>query len=306
MLELFNKKESQETIPEWISILEESKQRWFLFLEKLEQKIEELCQAAIPELKDLMATDDDIYKRTFERFYRGINGQMDNIRQKVSDTYEEKIIKLYESIKCEVNALHPNARVLSEFRSVCSKRYHTDFEEKFQYWQNQLEKTHESDLEIEYNKTVLDYESTKDNFNCSQCGAKITIEKIFFITTYLPCSHCQTQNTFEPSTQARMIQNFAKELAQQRTSHLYELFVAEENKERDLYHKRHELSLTIIHEKDKNVLQEMQDLENQRQKAITNAPKIYHNYLRAMYDELNKIMPDLKNHHEQLYKNQVN
>ncbi|GAA6768084.1 hypothetical protein AAFH68_40360 [Flavobacterium sp. CGRL1] len=49
----------------------------------------------------------------------------------------------------------------------------------------------------------------------------------------------------------------------------------------------------------------MDDLEEQRQAAIKNAPKLYQVYLRAMYDEWNKITPDLKEHNEKMYQNQL-
>ncbi|MDR7210144.1 hypothetical protein [Flavobacterium piscis] len=311
MLGLFNNKKGEAgTSPEWLQTLDESKERLFLFLDKLEAKMEELCSAAIPELNDLMANDEDIYKRTFHRVYAGVNGQLSNIRQKASDVYDEKIIDLYENINAKVSVLNPHHSLLSNFRTECSERHHRKFEEKYQYWQNQLEKTQERDLEIEYQKVLTEYNSIKNSFNCKQCGGNITIEKIFFIDTYIPCMHCQTQNTFEPSTQARMLQIFARNLAEQRTAHLYEIYQTEYNKERDLYHKKHELSLSRIHENDKNALAQkqvqMEELENQRQESIKNAPKLYRIYLRAMYDEWNKITPDLKEHHEKLYENQIN
>lgn len=309
MLGLFNKKQSKDPAPEWIATLEESKERWFIFLDKLEIKIEELCTSAIPELKELMATDEDVYKRTFGRVYSGVNGQLENIRKKARETLEEKILGIYDNIKFDVSVQHPYYNNLSDFRSVCHDR-HNNFEKKYQYWNDQLEKTREVDLEIDYQKIVQEYDAIKNKFNCKQCGGNITIEKIFFITTYISCSHCQTQNTFEPSTQSRMLLNFAKQLAEQRTAHLYELYSVEKNKERELYHERHELSLTRIHEKNKQTLdqkaKEMEDLEKRRQEAIVNAPKLYHSYLRAMFDELNKITPDLKEHNEKLYNNQIN
>lgn len=310
MFGLFNKNSGSESLPEWFASLEESKERLFLFLDKLESKMEELCTAAIPELKELLANDEDMYKRTFHRVYAGVNGQLSNIRQKASDVYDEKIIDLYETINAEVSVLNPHHNILSDFRTDCSERYHRKFEEKYQYWLNQLEKTQERDLEIEYQKILTEYNTIKNGFNCKQCGGSITIEKIFFIETYIPCSHCQTQNTFEPSTQARNLQNFARNLAEQRTAHLYEAYQTENNKEREFYHQKHELNLSTIHEKDKKTLsgiqEKMNDLENQRQESIKNAPKLYHIYLRAMYDEWNKITPDLKEHHEKLYENQLN
>ena len=310
MLGLFNKNTGSDSLPEWFATLEESKERLFLFLDKLESKMEELCTEAIPELKELLANDEDMYKRTFHRVYAGVNGQLSNIREKARDVYDEKINDLYENIKSEISVLHPHYNLLSGFRNDCSKRHHQDFEGRYQHWQNQLEKTQERDLEIEYQKILAEYDAIKNGFNCKQCGGNITIEKIFFIETYIACSHCQTQNTFEPSSQASNLQNFARNLAEQRTAHLHEAFEIENNKERELYHKKHELNLSTIQKKDKKILAAIQaqidELEKQRQEAIKNAPKLYHIYLRAMYDEWNKITPDLKEHHEKLYENQIN
>lgn len=309
MFGLFNKQNNEETaIPEWNTELQESQQRWFAFLEKLETKMEELATAAIPELKQLLQEDEDLYKRTFHRVLAGINGQLNNIREKARDTYDEKINNLYYDLNSQVSVLSPHHNLLSDFRTACSNR-HNQFERNFEYWSNQIEKTQERDLEIEYQKILHEFEAIKDKFSCKQCGGNITIDKIFLIETYIPCPYCKSQNTFAPSTQARMLQNIAQGLAQQRTIHLYEAFETENNKERELYHQRHELSLSKIHEKDSKVLSEinakMDQLENERQNTIDNAPKLYQVYIRAMYDEWNKITPDLKEHNEKMYQNQL-
>jgi len=308
---LFNNKknEKEEAFPEWYPELQESQQRWFTFLEKLESKMEELATAAIPELKQLLEDDDDFYKRTFHKVYSGVNGQLNNIREKARDTYEEKINDVYYRYDSQVSVLSKHHSLLSDFRSACGDRYHDEFENKYDYWRKQIEKTQERDLEIEYEKILNEFETIKDKFNCTQCSGNITIEKIFLIETYITCPYCQTQNTFAPSTQGRNLQNIARGLAEQRTAHLYEEFETENDKERDLYHQRHELSLSKIHESDKKVLSEIQakmdELEEQRQFAIKNAPKLKQIYLRAMYDEWNKITPDLKEHNEKMYQNQL-
>jgi RNA polymerase-binding transcription factor DksA len=308
MFGLFNKPQ-EEKWPEWHAELQESRQRWFAFLDKLEIKMEELCMASIPELKEMLATDDDIYKRAFQRVYAGVNGQLDHIREKARDTFEEKISDVYATLSAGVSVLHPHHDLLDDFRNSCGDRYHREFEEKYQHWRNQLEKTQERDLEVEYEKILSEFEAIKNKFHCKQCGGNITIEKLFFMETYISCPHCQTQNTFEPGTQARMLQNFARGLAEQRTAHLLEAYEAANNAERDLYHERHTLSLSTIHEKDKKVLAQkqaqMDALESQRQEAIASAPVLYRTYLRAMYDEWNKITPDLKEHNEKMYENQL-
>ncbi|WP_264530751.1 hypothetical protein [Flavobacterium sp. N502540] len=307
MFGLFNK-QKDEALPEWHSELQQSQERWFNFLEKLEAKLEEFATAAIPELKEILQSDDDLYKRAFHRVYSGVNGQLSNIREKARDTYEEKIIDVYNHYNSQISVLSKHHNLVSDFRSVCSDRYN-DFEDHYEYWRKQIEKTQERDLEIEYQKILDEFEAIKNKFNCTQCGGNIEIEKIFLIETYIQCPYCNTQNTFAPSTQARNLQNIARGLAEQRTAHLYEAFEIENNKERELYHKRHELSLSKIHESDKKVLSQilakMEELEEQRQFVIKNAPKLHQIYLRAMYDEWNKITPDLKEHNEKMYQNQL-
>lgn len=303
------KKEKEESLPDWYCELQESQERWFSFLEKLETKMEEFATAAIPELKQILEEDDDLYKRTFQKVYSGVNGQLNNIREKARDTFEEKILDTYQNINSQVSVLSKYYGLISDFRTVCSDRYHRGFEDKYEYWRKQIEKTQERDLEIEYQKILDEFESIKDKFSCKQCGGNITIEKIFLIETYISCPYCKTQNTFAPSTQGRNLQSIARGLAEQRTAHLQEAYEIENEKERALYHQRHELSLSTIHETDKKILSEinakMDELEEQRQSAIQNAPKLYHTYLRAMYDEWNKITPDLKEHNEKMYQNQL-
>ncbi|KFF05486.1 hypothetical protein [Flavobacterium reichenbachii] len=308
MFGLFNKQKGEEALPEWYSELQESQERWFIFLEKLDAKMEEFATAAIPELKEILQSDDDLYKRTFHRVYSGVNGQLSNIREKARDTYEEKILNVYYHYNSQISVLSKHHNLVSDFRNNCSDRYN-DFENRYEYWRTQIEKTQERDLEIEYQKILDEYEAIKNKFNCTQCGGNIQIEKIFLIETYISCPYCKTQNTFAPSTQARNLQHIARGLAEQRTVHLYEEFETENNKERELYHERHELGLSKIHESDKKVLNEIQskmdDLEQQRQFVIKNAPKLHQIYLRAMYDEWNKITPDLKEHNEKMYQNQL-
>jgi RNA polymerase-binding transcription factor DksA len=304
----FTKKEEEK--PEWIAQAQENKERIFIFFDKLEAKMKELCEAAIPELTETLNTDDDIYKRTYGRLAAGIKGQLENIRKKAYDIYEEKINDFYSDVKSDVSVMSPYYDVLSDFRTACSDRYHKQFEEQYQYWREKIDETSYEDMEVQYKKILDEFEAIKNKFNCKQCGGNIAIEKIFFITTFITCPHCQTQNTFEPSTQAGGLESLGRELAEQRTAHLLKAYNDENKKERDLYHERHTLSLSRIHEKDKKELarvnQLMDELELQRQNAIKDAPPLYEKYLRAMFDEWNKIVPDLAIHNEKFYERMLN
>lgn len=307
MFNLFKK--DQPSQPVWLPELQETRERWFTFLDKLEDKMEELCTAAIPELRDLLVNDDDMYKRTFLKVQAGVKGQLDHIRKKAADTFDEKVNNVFYRVEAATSVLDGNYSLLHDFRTACSDRYHHTFEEKWQLWYERLNETAVQDREGEYRAILTDFQNNQDKFSCKQCGSPIRIEKIFLISTYITCPHCQTQNTFEPGTQARNLQNIARELAEQRTVHLYKAYQQEEALERELYHKNHELKLSIIHEKDraklKQVEQTMAENESRRQESIRNAPQLHVQYLRAMYDEWNSITPDLKEHNEKMYLNQI-
>ncbi len=298
----FGKKKEEEA-PEWIAEIQETQERFFAFIDKLEAKLIELCDAAIPELEDVFKTDEDPYKRTHGNLLSGIAGQIQNIRQKAHDTYEVKVTDLFRSIKDDVNITDPNHDKLYDFRTACSDK-HNNFDDVISFWRERINQTGNVDYEIEYQAIVNDFEKIKNQFNCSQCGANIPITKIYFTISYIKCSSCSTQNTFEPSTKARGLEQVARSLAEQRTYHLLEDYHSENTKEREIYHEAHQLKLGR-HDLDKNQKQQIEnqlvELENKRQEAIKNAPILYQKYLRAMFDEWNKLIPDLTEQNEKFY-----
>lgn len=310
MFGLFKNKGEDNKIPEWLPLLQETESRWFVFLEKLEAKAAELCTEAIPALKEMANDDTDFDKRNFYKVMSGVKGQLRNIRDKGYNAYDEKILNFQYQLKEEVSLLSPQHEFISDFRNRCAERWNKDFQDTLNNWEAKIEDASKQDYEAAYKKILTEYESIKNKFTCKQCGSPITIEKIFFISTYIACQSCSTQNTYEPSSQARSLQLIARDLAKQRTEHLYQAFLAENSLERELYFKKHTLSLSRIHEKDKSVLtqkeQQMEELENRRQQVIVNAPILYQVYLRAMYDEWNNITPDLAAHNEVMYQNEIN
>lgn len=236
-------------------LIEETRQiqeRWFAFLEKLEQRMQEVCEAAVPELKDVYASDTDPYKRAHGRMLSGLLGQISQMRQKANEVREEKVIGLK----------------LHEFQMACYER-HRIFEDNVTKYEELLQSAvGEPDLETPYRNLLEDFEKTKDRFKCTQCGGNITIPRLFAIATYVSCPHCQTQNTFYPSTEAQMVLHNARALAEQRTKHLLKAYESSETKD----------------------------------------PALYRQYLRAMFDEWNSITPDMaaenEKFHERLLKDQ--
>ncbi|MVT09101.1 zinc finger-like domain-containing protein [Chitinophaga tropicalis] len=232
-------------------ILKQTQERWFVFLEKLEARMEEMCTAAIPELKKVFEEDQDPFKRAHGRMLSGLLGQLRQMREKADEVREEKIIGTMYSV----------GDIAYDFREACYDR-HNEFEEKLQRYTELLEETAERrDLEAFYQEQLAAFEAIRDKFTCKQCGGKITISKMFFIATYMTCSYCQTQNTFLPSTGAQLVLHQARSLAEQRTAHLQKAY----------------------------------------EDGYPNDPLLYKQYLRAMFDEWNKIVPDMAAENEKFY-----
>lgn len=232
-------------------IIRQTQERWFVFLEKLETRMEEMCTAAIPELKKIFEEDQDPYKRAHGRMLSGLLGQLRQMQQKANEVREEKIIGL----------LYSAAHTPHAFREACFSR-HNEFEERLHYYTSLLEETAtRHDLEAVYQEQLAAFEQIRDKFSCKQCGGKITIPKMFFIATYIACPYCQTQNTFFPSTGAQLVLHQARSLAERRTAHLLKAY--EESNPKD--------------------------------------PALYRQYLRSMFDEWNKIVPDMTAENEKFY-----
>ena len=297
----FFSSKKEDKLPEWYAQVKENQERFFVFLDKMENKMMELCEASIPELTELYKNDPDIFHREYGRLKAGVLGQLEQIREKVDDVHEEKILDLYSEINHSgVRATHPHYGLLNDFRNQCGDRYRQQFEVKLEEWTDKINETSAEDLEIKYQNVLKEYDAIKGKFTCKQCGSPITIEKIFLIETFVNCPSCNTQNTFSPSTQAQMLQHFAQDLARQRTASLYQAIRNAEQKERDLYQKMHELKLKITFEKDKKLAAQYQQqrdvFEKERQEAIDSLPVLNEQYTRAKYAEWIKIVPDFKEH----------
>jgi hypothetical protein len=310
MFGLFNKnnENSVSLSVEWLPQIQENQQRFFDFLNKIEVRMQELTDAAVPELTEMRNSTDESFKMDFRRMKSGIDGQLENIRKKVYDVHDEKILDLFNEIKHNYSPKDKERDILNAFRNDCRSRYNL-FEEKYQAARNAVDATDYEDYEIAYEKVLNEYATIKDKFHCKQCGSLISIEKIFFINVHLNCSACQTQNTFEPSTHARMVQHFAQNLAHQRATDLYEKYKIESEKERLYYHEMHPLKLSLHFEKDTKIKSEtetkIEDLEAKRQESIQNTPIFYKDYLHKKYTEWKKITPDMEAHLETRLQNEL-
>jgi RNA polymerase-binding transcription factor DksA len=284
--------------------MHETKERFFVFIGKLEEKLKEFTAASIPELKELNNTDTDQFKRGYLRMKSAVLGQLDSIQKKAVDVKEEKIAGYIFPFND-----HEISKLYSEFRNECYDRF-LQLDELYARCRQEVEDTYSEDFELQYQKILDEYESIKDKFHCKQCGSPIAIDKLYFTTTYITCPACQTRNTFEPSSLAKMLEHIGRSLAEQRTRHLLKEHDEIPRQTQILYMQRHELELSLIHENDKTIVEQkkaqIQAIEKQQQDLESKRPALYQNYLRAMFDEWNKINPALADEHEKFYTRLLN
>jgi hypothetical protein len=310
MFDLFKKHTTEDNLPDWYPELIETQERFFTFLTKLEEKMEELCSAAIPELKELQQNDTDPYKRNFARMQAAVLGQLDTVNLKANTIQQEKILNYKYELERRTDELNKYRNLITEFNSKCSDRYCYQFKTTLQQWIDKVRETAVEDLEIKYQNVLKEYNDIKDKFTCKQCGGTITIEKIFYLNTFVTCSYCQTQNSFEPSTQAKMVLNFAQELAIQRSKNDSDLYNAAIEKERDLYLKRHQLKISSIANNDskqkQQLLAEIQQINQERNHTIDSFEGLYIKFIDKKYKEWLKILPDNAEHLQQRKQNELN
>jgi uncharacterized Zn finger protein (UPF0148 family) len=300
----FNNEFENSRIPVVKKEMQETKERFFTFIGKLEDKLREFTAASIPELVELNNTDTDQFKRGYHRMKSAVLGQLDSIQKKALDVKEEKITCFpFPSDDHEIS------KIYHQFRNECYDRFF-QLDELYSKCREEVEGTHQEDFESKYQKILDEYETLKDKFRCEQCGSPVTIDKIYFTTTYITCPSCQTRNTFEPSSQAKMLEHIGRSLAEQRTSHLLEEHDEIPQKTQALYLQRHEIELSLIHESDKRIIEQkraqIQELEKQKVELESKRPALYQTYLRAMFDEWNKINPALTDEHEKFYNRLLN
>lgn len=264
MFDFFKKKYDNPMLAEE---MRQTQERWFVFLQKLEERMEEVCEAAIPQLIEIFEEDTDPYKRAHGRMLAGLLGQVRQMRTKADEVREQKIINFAHAAEDSFPSItSPGGSsyysMLHKFKEACYER-HRAFEENVTRYEDLLQNAAgEPDLETPYRNLLEEFEKTKDRFVCTQCSGNITIPKLFSIATYVTCPHCQTQNTFYPSTEAQMVLHNARSLAEQRTAHLLKAYESDDHKDPDLYRQ----------------------------------------YLRAMFDEWNSIVPDMAEENEKFYE----
>lgn len=281
--------------------------RWRNFILKLEDRLVELYEVSIPELAETYKMDKDINKMAYHRMVSGVLGQVLHIIHKADSVFAEKVRNEFDEMEVN-NPAEKSSKVIYDKKEICATLLR-EFTDRAYIWYNKIKAAEYINLEEKYEAILHEFELTKNKFKCTQCGNYIILEKIFFNATHIECLSCKTQNTYRPSSKISQLEHLSRTLAEQRTKHLLQNYEREVKKERDLYHQIHNLKLSIILEKNIQkkieVEKQINMLEIQRKQSIEEAPKLYIKYMRAMFDEWNKIIPDLKEYNEKVYQSWI-
>lgn len=286
----------------------ETESRWIAFIGKLKERTIELCEASIPELISAYKDDPDEYKRAYSSMLSGIIGQIRSITDKADNVFDENVKKVFDRLEDKVDEDADLSVFVNDAYTNCCELL-SEFDDWTEEWVDKIKDTDSVDLEAEYQAILDEHEQIKEKFSCKQCGSTIPLPRLLFLITHLECPACQTQNTFTPSSKAANLEHLTRQLAEQRTKHLYNEYQKEEDKEREIYDHIHNLELSIgfddNHPNAGIIQAQVAELEVKRKQAIENAPKLHKKYLRAMFNEWHTIMPDLREQNEKFYESLI-
>lgn len=260
--------------------------RWRTFLDRLEERVIEVIEVAKPEARELFENDTDAGKRNYYRFKDALLGQIKGVNRKAEKIYNEYIE--HEKYVPEEYFDMDDTDIISDLQleatESCERNdtYFSKWERRLLRIEERFEKFVEAqDYEALYKDILAEMEGLRDKFSCRQCGGPIALEKLYYISTYVPCPHCQTQNTFDPSTKVVQLQGIACSLAEQRcTAQKKEYKAAVYDGPQD-------------------------DRSPERAAAIEREREAYRKFQRAVTDEVNKILPELKAENEKIFDNLI-
>ena len=278
-------------------------QRLDTFLGKLNERADLLLQGFLAEAPTIMASD-NIHGQAYYRFLSATRGQISTLRQKVNEAKEKQIDPLVFTYSRDITS--PLSHLVYEWRNRCYDKIHHWEEALHARETKAIVQAEAKDYEAVFQGLIDQYNVEKEKVHCKQCGAKLVIEGMYYYSTYIPCPFCQTQNIFDPGTNARQLEETARKLAEQRSKPILEEHEACNHKERELYHRNHELQLSLIHEKDPSVIRDkkntIREQEAQRIAAQQKAPLLLEQYYRSVFDEMSKLLPDLREHNERFFQ----
>lgn len=191
MFGVFNKKEDkpEEEHPEFLVLVE----KWDTFLEKINTRFEESIEYAEEAvMENLVESDFDILPTT--RAWQGMKSQLMGISEKIDKTFDEKVKPQMQVYKEEWELLDQDKKGI-----VLRESIYTRIERNERLIEGKVaQKFYDHAIQL-----------LNNDFNCTQCSAKLEVKKDLFRSHYVSCNYCNTVNTFTPNTKIAEIRGFA-------------------------------------------------------------------------------------------------
>lgn len=193
MFGLFNKnndkEKSKEEAPEFLVLVE----KWDAFLTKMDTRFEESighAEAAIME--NLVESDFDILPTV--RSWQAIKTQLMGLTDKIDSTFENKVKPQMKAYKEDWDLIDENQKGVQLTESIYDR----------------LER-YERQIEGRVSQKFYDHaiQLLNEDFNCTQCSAKLEVKKDIFRSHYVSCDYCNSVNTFTPNSKISEIKGFA-------------------------------------------------------------------------------------------------
>jgi len=180
------KQETKQEDPEFLILIE----KWDAFLGKIKSRFfESLVNAEEALLDNLEESNYDINPTMVA--WQGIKSQLMALAEKVDTTFDEKVKPQMLDYKEEYDILDEDAKGTALRENIILKGI-----ERFEIV---LEGKVSSKF---YNHAVT---FLNKDFNCTQCSAKIEVNRDIFHSHYVNCDYCNTVNTFNPNDKISQI-----------------------------------------------------------------------------------------------------
>lgn len=215
--------------------LESLKNRFETFIRKLIDKATELEEEAKMAAQSVYDDDPDRYKRAYNQFKLGIEGQFKSLISKAAAIFDQQIYPL------RLDTEYPNTNSWHSELQNSLRSFEDKVRDKAT---NVFKDVVEISNEIYLKEILKEYEAIKQAFHCSQCGAGLSIDQMYFVSTYITCSYCQTHNTFVPGSLMTELEGLARDLAEERLAIIREEY---ENNKHSLLNKEEKLAQYLFY-----------------------------------------------------------
>lgn len=189
--------------------------RFKAFLTKLENRALELETETVEAGQQI----NDFDEIRFIHFKAGITGQYDALKVKAKEVFKEQIYKKSFAYHYSEEDVRSDNYMSAYDAKVTETEALLDvFDDKIDsILENIFSKIKVESAEQKLQHLLDDYQINKNNFCCSQCGANLKIDQVYFVSAYVTCEFCQTQNTFVPSTKMSLLPDLVREVATEKT-----------------------------------------------------------------------------------------